>query len=253
MIMNRPARILLIVGAFVAVGVFPAPLLAQNSRQLARAVKMRLEGSAELGFSRLQISVEDGVVTLNGRLPTLGAIVEAQRLAGRVHGIIEVENKIELDARRRSPARLESKVKEALAERLALSWADIKVRVTRGGRVVLSGKVGDARFRFAAFKAVSRIEGVVEIIDEIESPDAQDELIEKSLRGVFARGDLVGMSGEVELSVKHGTATLYGTVPRPYERMRATELALGVNGVRRVINRLVVRPVSFEVPVMRPR
>lgn len=227
-------------------------LLARDELALVESVKARLEGSPDLGNSRLKITIENGVVRLTGQLETLAAIIEAERLAGRVHGVLAVDNQIQLKVRRRSPAQIEARIRASFGERLALSWADISVKANREGRVVLSGKVGDARLRFAARKAAARVAGVTEIVDRIESPSAPDDLIEKSVKGLFRRGDLEGIAGDINVSVRRGTVTLTGEVPRPYDGYMATERALGVNGVRKVINRLVVRPVSYEIPVVRP-
>lgn len=229
-----------------------SPAAGQNDNALAEAVRQRLEMSPSLGNAKIGIDVEQKKVTLTGRLGTLAAIEEAGRLAGRVNGTTEIVNEIRLDTSRVDPARLEEAARAALNDHLALSWADIRVTARRGGKIVLGGKVGDARLRIIARKAIAALEGVTAIEDRIETPEAADELIQKAVEGLFGRGDLVGMTGDIHAKVEDGAVTLTGTVPRPYERSRAGELTFGVNGVEKVINHLRVEPPSYEIPVVRP-
>lgn len=46
--------------------------------------------------------------------------------------------------------------------------------------------------------------------------------------------------GGLEVAAKDGVVTLYGTVDMPAEKERAAMLAMGVDGVRSVVNNLVV-------------
>lgn len=228
------------------------PTAGQDDGALAEAVRQRLEMSPSLGNAKIGIVVDQGKVTLSGSLGTLAAIEEAARLAGRVNGTTEIVNEIQLDTRPVDPSRLEDAARAALNDHLALSWADVEVSAGRGGKVVLSGKVGDARLRIIARKAIAALEGVTAIEDRIEIPQAADELIQKAVEGLFGRGDLVGMTGDIHATVEEGVVTLTGTVPRPYERTRATQLTFGVNGVKKVVNHLQVQPLSYDVPVVRP-
>lgn len=46
--------------------------------------------------------------------------------------------------------------------------------------------------------------------------------------------------GAIEIAAAGGVVTLYGTVERPAEKERVAILALGIEGVRSVVNNLVV-------------
>jgi osmotically-inducible protein OsmY len=220
--------------------------------RLETATVQRLRQSTVPGAGSLRVEADDGKVRLDGELRTLADVWRVVELAEQVHGVIEVRSSLDLRGGGRSAEAIERDIERAFANRPVLLMNEVEARVRRGGKVVLEGTLQDARTRFAARKAVASVEGVTEVIDRLETPDAPDELIANSLEEVFRRARNRGLSGEFETEVEGGVVTITGIVPRPFEKREATKLALGVNGVRRVENRLKVRPDPREIPVVRP-
>ena len=223
-----------------------------DDRRLQTTVAERLSYAVNPQFRTLEVEVEGGRVTLGGNLWTLAEIWQAVELAEQVHGVIEVSSDLDLDAAGRSADAIRSDIGRAFQERPGVMMNPIEVDVRRGGKVELSGRLQDARARFAAREAVAGVPGVTEVIDRLSSPQASDDAIAKSLRAAFERAKYGGFEGQIDYEVRNGAVTLIGTVPRAFERRQAQRLALGVNGVRRVENRLGVRPDPREVPVVRP-
>ncbi|MDQ7005651.1 MAG: BON domain-containing protein [Acidobacteriota bacterium] len=223
-----------------------------GDRDLLFAVRERLGADPRLIGKRLEVRVSGGEVVLEGEVETLAQVDAALEAAGRVHGVTAVRSRIRLKTPAVDERLLSRRLEAAFSRRLALSLADLSVAVRRGGKVVLEGEVRDGRLRLAARRAAAEVPGVRAIEDRIRTPDAEDTRIERSVQGLFRRGELVGMRGEIAVRVRGGVVTLTGTVPRPYERRRATELTEGINGVRKVVNKLVVVPPSYDVPVVRP-
>lgn len=233
-------------------GAWPAPAKTTEDARLETATVRKLQQSAIPGAGRLQVEATDGEVELEGELRTLADIWRVVEIAQRVHGVLEVSSDLELEGERPRREVIEREIERAFAERPVLLMNEIEADVRRGGKVVLRGSLQDARTRFAARETVATVEGVTEVVDRLETPDASDEAIDKSLRAVLERARGRGLSGQIEASVEDGVVTLQGTVPRPFERRKAAELALGINGVSRVENRLAVRPDPREIPVIRP-
>jgi osmotically-inducible protein OsmY len=223
-----------------------------DDARLQTATAQRLRQSTIPGAGSLRIEVDDREVELKGELRTLADIWRVVELAEQVHGVIEVDSGLDLQGDGRSQQVIESDIQRAFANRPVLLMNEIEADVRRGGRVVLEGTLQDARSRFAAREAVASVEGVTEVIDRLETPEASDELIGKSLKEVFRRARDRGFSGEVETEVRGGVVTITGVVPRPFEKREATKLALGINGVQRVENRLKVQPDPREIPVVHP-
>ncbi len=250
------SRMLLWVLLPALVGSTALPALAGTpsaiDRELAERIRMKLEGDPRLGFTEVRIDVTERRVVLRGQVRTLAARKRAGELASRVVGVLDVENKIRLDVRRRSVQQLESRVRSAFSNSTALNWSAIEPRVRGGGKVVLEGSAGDARLRFVAWRTAAEIEGVTAIIDKIETPDAPDDQILDAIEAQLQRERLARLRGRIQARVKGGAVVLTGRVPRPYDRDRATELALSINGVREVENRIVVDPPPEEAKVIRP-
>jgi len=58
------------------------------------SVKSRLLANSELSAWRIQTEVYEGIVTLNGRVPSESARAEAIRIAAEVRGVVRVEDRL---------------------------------------------------------------------------------------------------------------------------------------------------------------
>jgi osmotically-inducible protein OsmY len=84
------------------------------------------------------------------------------------------------------------------------------------------------------------LDGVVDVADRLETPDTPDEKIQKALDHVFGARALPRFPGRVKASVKDGVVRFEGHVPRLFDKKLADHDALGINGVRRIDNQLVL-------------
>jgi HAMP domain-containing protein len=73
---------------------------AIRDSEIQKQVEQRL---ADLKESSIQVSVEDGVVTLQGHLPSQAEVVKAETLVAQTSGVKAVESKLQVEARH--PAR----------------------------------------------------------------------------------------------------------------------------------------------------
>lgn len=212
---------------------------AAEDSDVARKVGEQLRRSPLIGQFALTAKARDGRVTLDGRVHTLSESWDAEDLAGKVRGVLEIDNRIAIDSRGTSDAAIEAAIKRRYEDIVAVATAAPEVRVVQGA-VTLSGKLRDGRTRFTAIDAAAKIPGVVAVEDRFETPAKDDETIGKEVAGVLANLSLLGVSGKVRPTVKDGIVTLTGRVGKLYDRKRLTRLALGANGVRGVENRLEI-------------
>lgn len=73
----------------------------------------------------------------------------------------------------------------------------------------------------------------------VQPKAANDSELSTRVRNVLTSTSGLEVGG-VEVAAADGVVTLYGTVDEPSEKDRAAILALGITGVRSVVNRLVV-------------
>ncbi|MBD1544907.1 BON domain-containing protein [Roseibium aggregatum] len=117
------------------------------------------------------ISVSDGVVTLNGELPSLTSKRIAGVLAWWVPGSCDVINGISVEPEEEdAPIRIEEAVHLALELDPFVNASQVRVGV-RGRAVRLTGLVGSQAERTAAEADAWYVFGVDEVINEIEVQD----------------------------------------------------------------------------------
>lgn len=117
-----------------------------------------------------------------------------------------------------------------------------------GNTVTLFGEVTRPTLKSDAASAVKRIEGVEQVVNNIEvlplSPD-DDRTRREVYRAVYGRGELADRYAfqavpSIHIIVKNGNVTLVGVVNSEIDKNIANVQAKGVPGVFSVTNHLIV-------------
>ncbi|MGZ5475729.1 MAG: BON domain-containing protein [Thermoanaerobaculia bacterium] len=211
---------------------------------LQHDVLTELEWDPSIEAGRIGVSVESGVVTLNGHVSNYSEKSAAERIAKRVKGVDAVANDIEvkLDLEgQRDDTDIAKAALDALRWNVALPRDKVKVMVTNGGWVTLEGEVDWDYQRRVAFDAVRSLRGVrvvtnnIAVIPKVKAADVKDK-IEAALRR-SAEID----SKKISVETTDGRVTLRGSVRSWVEREDAVSAAWAAPGVRKVIDELKVR------------
>lgn len=246
-----------IVVALLALPLVLPSALAQpaghTDAELKAKLAQRLAQDPALMDDRLEVSVSNGVARVSGTVDTLWEAWKVREDVSAIFGVLDYEPQVSLESEGIPDASLGAAVGDALDRRL-LSNPEVGTisASVQAGVVTLTGTVRDSRKRFEAREAVARQPGVRQIVDELLSPEAPDEEIQKAVVAILAGGTGLPVSGKVTTRVEDGVVTLTGTVPLLSARWQAEETAWGVNGVRAVVNELTVDPPSREIKVVRP-
>lgn len=225
--------------------------------QLQSDIQKALSSVPASNTSRIMVSVNDGEVTLSGKVESWAEkrLVEVE-LYG-VRGVKDIHNDLSIETvtSPRPEKEIKNDVKRRLAADLLVDDGDIQVTV-HGLAVTLKGRVASASERErAAYDAW--ITGVAKVDDsklEVEpweydpfrrpgddlAPKSASE-VEKAIKDAFLYDPRV-LSSELRVKVVDGIATLAGTVDNLEEKIAAAEDARNTVGVIRVRNRLVVKP-----------
>jgi osmotically-inducible protein OsmY len=127
-----------------------------------------VSGAGAQAHGRLDIEVEQGVVTLNGSAPSLVRKRLAGAMAWRVAGVRDVVNGLEVrPVEEDNPDQIEEAVRVVLERNASLDASQIKVGV-RGAMVRLTGLVHTDVARAAAEVDAWAVFGVDDVINEIE-------------------------------------------------------------------------------------
>ena len=211
---------------------------------LQHDVLTELEWDPSIEAGKIGVSVENGVVTLNGHVSNYSEKSAAERIAKRVKGVDAVANDIEvkLDLEgQRDDTDIAKAALDALRWNVALPRDKVKVMVTNGGWVTLEGEVDWDYQRRVAFDAVRSLRGVrvvtnnIAVIPKVKAGDVKDK-IEAALRR-SAEID----SKKISVETTDGRVTLRGSVRSWVEREDAVSAAWAAPGVRKVVDELRVR------------
>lgn len=171
----------------------------------------------------VDISTNEGVVTLTGTVDNLLEKERAARIAETVKGVRGVVNRLEVESPVQKPdTSIEADVRNALLTDPAADSYEITVDVDNGV-ATLSGVVESWQEQELAKKVAKSVSGVTAIDDDIdveyetERPDAEIRAeIEQALRW-----NVLVDHGLIDVAVEDGEVTLSGTVGSASEKTQA--------------------------------
>lgn len=175
-------------------------------------VEARLKSDAALKGDTIVVSVDKGVVTLNGTVHNEAQKDRAKQLA-KVSGVTDVDSKLDIETTGPSKVdKAEAKTKEAAKE-------------TKDATVTAAKKTGEVT------KDVAGTTGEV----------ITDAWITTELKADFVNEDTLKGS-DINVDTKDHVVTLKGTVASAAGKARAEEIAKTTKGVKRVLNTLTIGP-----------
>lgn len=198
-------------------------------------------------FKGIQVSVQNGVVTLSGTTDVYEHKEEADKKAHRVKNVAAVRNLIEVAG----PSVPDQELQESIVKKLQYdrvgygnAFNAISVNV-QNGVVTLGGHALGPVAKDSAISLVSNFRGVKDVVDEIEvdplSP-MDDRIRQGVYRAVYGYSMLnkyaIDPAQPIRISVQNGNVTLYGAVDRKADADAAYIQANGVPGVFKVTNEL---------------
>ncbi len=231
----------------------------RRDAQILADVQSRLRWDALVQDGLMQANVKSGEVSLNG---VVGSAAEKRRAESDawVAGVksvnddgLAVEWWAENDELRKSEfvdkpdTQIASAIRDAAAFDPRVESGKLVVSVS-GGIATISGPQETTQAKLAAEALARNTLGVVAVRNRIvvePGKAVSDSEIAKNVRLGLIYNPVTEAFGTV-VKAHGGVVTLDGTVDTSYERAAATDVAAGVNGVRRVDNELKVR--EPEVP-----
>jgi osmotically-inducible protein OsmY len=209
---------------------------------LRQNVLEELEFDPVVDASKIGVAVENGVVTLSGRVGSYAEKIAAERIVQRVRGVRAVAQEIEV--------RYPNEKKDAddeIAQRAAkiLEWdasvplGKIDVKVERGW-ITLSGDVAWQFQRHAAEAAVRKLSGVSGVTNSILIRPRVDPINVKHRIEEALKRNAELEADAIRVTVSGGKVTLEGNIRAWRERKVAERAAWAAPGVVMVEDRLTV-------------
>jgi len=192
--------------------------------------------------SKIGVTVDDGVVTLSGRVNNYAQKLNAEQAAQRVAGVKVVAEDIEVVIPGKSEL---SDTDIALAVKNALKWHSavnedlIEIKV-EDGWVYLDGTAEWEYQKKAAENAVIDIVGVARIINRISlKPTVNAKDVKSKIMAAFHRSATID-AGNISIETTGTKITLHGTVRSWAERKEAENAAWSAPGVTDVVNEIKI-------------
>jgi osmotically-inducible protein OsmY len=205
--------------------IFPAAAAGQEELldvDIARAVEASLMMSSDVSAHLIDVSVEDGIVTLAGSVDNILARDSAVEAAQTVRGVRSVIDMIEVRVSKRPDIEIWRDVKAALLIDPATDSYEVDASVT-DGHVTLTGTVESWAEMRLVEEVVKSVEGVKEVTNDIELDFETDRPDSEIKAEVEARLESDGYvyDGLINVSVEDGVVKLSGSVGSATERMYA--------------------------------
>jgi len=213
-----------------------------NDKQLQQAVTDELAWDPSITAAHIGITATDGVVTLNGHVPSYWEKRSAEAAAGKVKGVKAVVEEIKVQlfgGDLWSDEKIATRALENLASDGSVPKDKVKLTVEKGW-VTLTGEVDWYYQKSAAEYDVHRLFGVVGITNNIKiKPQVQAQDVRQKIEKALERTALFD-SSNISINADGGKVTLGGNVRDWHERDVVETAAWSVPGVTQVQDKIAL-------------
>jgi len=233
---------------------FSAKARSMTDQELVWAVETRLASDPGVSDHLIDVTAEDGVVTLSGATHNALSADRASRVAENIRGVRSVVNTVEVRTPDRPAEEIRADVTAALKRCPAPEVQTIDVSAA-DGMVTLEGAVNSwqerrlAETKAKSIRGVKGVENNLRIVYDAERADAD---IRKDIE-TRLRWDVWLHAADIEVAVSDGAASLSGSVASARQRRRAKADAW-VKGVTEVSVKgvTVASEGTDSVPLSKP-
>ncbi|MGS1015408.1 BON domain-containing protein [Allosphingosinicella humi] len=216
--------------------------MQKSDSQLQRDVLDELKWDPRVNHAQIGVTAKDGVVTLNGFVPTYAEKSAAEKAACRVMGVNALAEEIEVrfaSDPKTSDAEIAQRILDIFAWDVTIPDQKLSVKVEHGW-VTLTGSVDWHFQREAARKAAGKIGGVKGISNLVEvKPRPSPEEVRERILAAFKRSSEVDASS-INVAIEGNTVRLGGKVRAWNERQVAERAAWSAPGVTNVVDNIIL-------------
>jgi osmotically-inducible protein OsmY len=208
-----------------------------DDKRLKKDVETELEWEPSIRSEQIGVSIEDGIVTLAGHVPTYAEKLKAEQVVKRVKGVKGVAQEIEV-----RPPHTNTHADDEIAKRAAdlLSWDvfvpdSVQLKVDHGW-VTLTGKVKWQYEKTAAEEDIRRLGGVRGVTNLITLEQKIDPAaVKRRIHDALARSAEVEANA-ISVGIAGSQVTLEGKVHSWHEREALEAAVWAAPGVQSIVD-----------------
>lgn len=144
----------------------PTGTYAHTDQELARAIRHTLEWDALVPDERIQSTVSEGWVTLEGDVDVWREREDAEKAVLRLAGVVGVINKITIIPREIDPDELREEIEGALETRADREVDRLRIEI-KNGAVELWGRVHSWQEKRAVLGSIGHLPGVMAVKEHL--------------------------------------------------------------------------------------
>lgn len=205
----------------------------KEDQETKRAVQRALWAAKSVPENAISVSVDDGIVRLEGRVDNMIARQRAARVAESTRGVLSVSNLIRVNKSDIPDTEISAAVTQALADDPIADVWDVVVQAD-DGVVTLKGTVESYAEKLAATDVAMNVKGVRDVRNDIRTSivDVDDKALKKRIESRLAWNGWID-ADSIDVEVDNGKVDLAGAVDSAYEQRLAWQNAW-IPGVRQV-------------------
>jgi osmotically-inducible protein OsmY len=216
---------------------------------IARDIEQAIARNSNADVDNVDVTVENGNVTLAGTVADWVARDAVYQAAINTMGVKDVTDRLIVESGV-GPLPTDDQIGRSIRDQLRwdnqVDATDVTVEVV-GGQVILIGTVPSYSAKLAAKSDALMIRGVVsvenDLIVEPAEPITNDAFLATRAENVLDWNPDVHVA-DLAIKVIAGVATLEGRVDALWQKNRAEELVMNIQGVIGVINKITVVPTE---------
>jgi osmotically-inducible protein OsmY len=205
----------------------------------------RLTNNDAVNINHIFVSITDGVVHLQGHVPSYSAKIEALRDATEAARDFNVVNDLQVNFQPHQPPVSDTEIRDSINKyfkwQKSINPMHVEVEVDKG-KVVLTGHVSNESESIAAEKIVSSTKGVIDLDNRLQvNPKmiSNDQHIQQTLKDAFEKSALID-ENKITTEVEKGTVYISGCVANDPIRKEIEDQAMHTKGVNKVVNEITV-------------
>ncbi len=217
--------------------------MIRTDEEIKQDIVNQLKWDNRVDASNVTVKVDNGEVTLSGKVSSYYALEAARDTTWTVNGVSNVINNItvEIGTEMEAPTDLEIKenIETVLLNNLEINISSMVVSV-ENGIVTLKGTVDSYWERIHAEDLVSDLPGVIDIINNlaiVPTDDITDETIATDIMDAIERNRYIN-DKDINIEVENGEVTLNGTVNTQSALNEVLDIVSYTVGVKKIVNNI---------------